>query len=118
MTERRNGWVFSLITAILARLLLFVLVVALVWVTFVWLYALHPDTLGWIYATLRPVTIWLYGFVDTRLPEAVRYKVSAGLTDELGPRALFLLVLGGVIELVLLALWQGLRRLTGRGAAK
>lgn len=114
MAKQRIGWVQGLIRAVLARLLLFCLVVALVWITFVWLYALHPDTLGWIYATLRPVTIGLYGLMDTRLPEAIKYKVSAGLSDELGPRALFLLMLGGAIELVLITLWQGLRRLTGR----
>lgn len=116
MTHTSGSLATGLLQAILARLLLFCLVVALVWVAFVWLYALHPDTLGWIYAALRPITIWLYGLVDTRLPEAIKYKVSAGLTDELGPRALFLLMLGGLIELVLLTLWRllsGVARLRG-----
>lgn len=105
----------NLFTGLLARLLLFVVVVALVWVAFVWLYAMHPDALGWIYAQLRPVTIWFYGLIDTRLPEAVKYKVSAGLSDELGPRALFLLILGGIIEAVVLGIWRGLRALGGLG---
>lgn len=91
--------------AIVARLALFVIVVALVWVAFVWLYAYHPDTLGWIYAQLRPVTIWFYQLIDTRLPDAVKYKASAGLSDELGPRALFLLILGGLIEVAVLTVY-------------
>ena len=97
--------------AIVARLALFFVVVALVWIAFVWLYAFHPDTLGWIYAELRPVTIWLYGLIDNQLPDTVKYKVSAGLTDELGPRALFLLILGALAEVVVLTIWRGLRAL-------
>ncbi len=108
MAQTRTGQVGSLIGGIAARLLLFFVVVALVWVTFVWLYALHPDLLGWVYATLRPITIWFYSLVDTRLPDAVKYKVSAGLSDELGPRALLLLILGGVIEALILGLWRGI----------
>ena len=93
----------------IARLALFFIVVALVWIAFVWLYAVHPDTLGWIYSGLRPVTIWLYGLVDNNLPDTFKYKVSAGLSDELGPRALFLLILGGLAEIVVLAIWHALR---------
>ncbi len=106
MASNTGGLIGRILGGILARLALFVVVVTLVWIAFVWLYALHPDTLGWIYATLRPVTIWFYGLVDTQLPAAVKYKVSAGLSDELGPRALFLLILGGVVEVVVLGLWR------------
>ena len=115
MAVHSEGLVGRLLAGLLARLLLFVVVVALVWVAYVWLYAMHPDLLGWIYAQLRPVTIWLYGLIDTRLPEAVKYKVSAGLSDELGPRALLLLILGGVIEAVVLGMWRGVRALGGMG---
>jgi len=107
------------LVAVIARLALFFIVVALVWLAFVWLYAVHPDTLGWIYAELRPVTIWLYGLVDNNLPDTFKYKVSAGLSDELGPRALFLLILGGLAELVVLTIWHAIRGLfhVGRWAA-
>ena len=67
---------------------------------------------------LRPITIWLYGVVDGWLPETLRYKVSAGLTDELGPRALFLLTLAGLCEAAVFAVWGlllGLVRLARRG---
>jgi hypothetical protein len=114
METQRSGLLGRLATGIAARLLLFGIVVTLVWVSYVWLYALYPDTLGWIYATLRPVTIWFYGLIDTRLPDAIKYKASAGLSDELGPRALFLLILGGVIETLVLGLWRLVTSLGGR----
>jgi len=101
--------VLGVLAAVIGRLALFFIVVALVWMAFVYLYALHPDTLGWIYAELRPLTIWFYGFVDNQLPDTVKYKASAGLSDELGPRALFLLILGGLAELAVLAAWHGVR---------
>ena len=99
--------------SLVARLALFAIVVALVWVAYVWIYAFHPDTLGWIYSALRPVTIWFYSLLDTRLPDAIKYKASAGLSDELGPRALFLLILGGLIEAVVLGLWKLAASLAG-----
>jgi hypothetical protein len=116
MTESKNRLtVLGALLAVIARLVLFFVVVALVWIAFVYLYALHPDTLGWIYAELRPLTIWFYNFVDNQLPDAFKYKVSAGLSDELGPRALFLLILGGLAELVALAVWHSIRGLFGLG---
>ena len=99
----------SLLGALFLRLLLFVAVVILVWIAYVGLYAYQPDMLGWIYAKLRPVTIALYSLIDNRLPEAVKYKVSAGLSDELGPRALFLLILAGIVEAIVLAIFHLLR---------
>ena len=103
--------VVGALLAVIARLALFFIVVVMVWIAFVWLYAFHPDTLGWVYAELRPITIWLYGLIDNQLPDTVKYKVSAGLTDELGPRALLLLILGALAELVVLTVWYGLRGL-------
>ncbi|MEZ5924907.1 MAG: hypothetical protein R3D57_11060 [Hyphomicrobiaceae bacterium] len=93
------------------RVLGFVFVVLLVWITYVYLYAYQPDFLGWCFELLRPVTILLFQWIDSWLPETVKYKVSAGLTDELGPRALFLLVLGGLGELVVMSIVGGLRGL-------
>jgi len=101
----------AMLVAIVWRVLLFFVVVFLVWVTYVWLYAYQPDFLGYCYAKLRPITIWFYSLIDTRLPDAVKYKVSAGLSDELGPRALFLLTLGAVVEVIVLAIFQAIRAL-------
>lgn len=103
-----GNWVARAALKTIARLALFFIVVALVWVAFVYLYAVYPDTLGWIYSSLRPVTIWLYNLIDNNLPAAVKYKVSAGLSDELGPRALFLLILGALAEVLVLAIWHSL----------
>ena len=111
MTDRRRYSLVGALVALVARLALFFAVVALVWIAYVWLYAVYPDTLGWIYANLRPVTIWLYGLIDHQLPDTFKYKVSAGLSDELGPRALFLLILGGLAEAVVLIVWHGTRGL-------
>jgi hypothetical protein len=101
----------SVARAVFARIALFIVVVCLVWIAYVWLYAYHPDALGWFYARLRPVTVAFYQLVDTRLPDAIKYKVSAGLSDELGPRALFLLILGGMIEVVVLGIYRAVVRL-------
>jgi hypothetical protein len=112
--EDGMGLIGQIVWAVVARLVLFALVVSLVWVSYVWLYAYRPDTLGWIYAQLRPVAIGLYQIIDTRLPEAVKYKASAGLSDELGPRAMFLLILGGVIEAIILAVYGSVMSLVRR----
>jgi uncharacterized membrane protein YkgB len=103
---------------VLGRLAIFFFVVCFVWIAYVWFYAYHADTLGWIYASLRPLTIWLYGLIDNQLPDTLKYKVSAGLSDELGPRALFLLILGGIGELLAMTAWHsinGIVRLSRTG---
>jgi hypothetical protein len=110
MREERmtaGGLLFRLIRRIIG----FVIVVLMVWCAYVYLYAYQPDFLGWCFQTLRPITVTLFQWIDVWLPESVKYKVSAGLTDELGPRALFLLVLGGLGELIVMSIVGGLRRL-------
>lgn len=99
----------------LARLILriigFFFVVLLVWMTYVYLYAYQPDFLGWCFEVLRPVTIKLFELIHAWLPDELYYKASAGLTDELGPRALFLLVLGGLGELLIMSIIGAIRGL-------
>lgn len=110
MIEQRRTMGGRLLRLIL-RLIGFVVVVLMVWITYVYLYAYQPDFLGWCFEMLRPLTITLFQWIDAWLPESVKYKVSAGLTDELGPRALFLLVLGGLGELFVMSIIGGLRRI-------
>ena len=110
MIEERRTMGGRLLRLIL-RFIGFLVVVLMVWITYVYLYAYQPDFLGWCFQTLRPVTVTLFQWIDAGLPESVKYKVSAGLTDELGPRALFLLVLGGLGELIVMSIIGGLRRL-------
>ncbi len=118
MAMQTSGWIGGLLAGLIGRLVLFTIVVALVWLTYVWLFAVHPDVLGWIYAQLRPVTIWFYGLIDTQLPAAIKYKASAGLSDELGPRALFLLILAGFYETLVRGVWDGVRWATGMGRSR
>ncbi len=42
---------------LILRLIGFLVVVLMVWVTYVYLYAYQPDFLGWCFQTLRPVTV-------------------------------------------------------------
>ena len=86
------------------RIIGFIVVVLMVWMTYVYLYAYQPDFLGWCFELLRPVTLRLFEMIHAWLPDDLYYKASAGLTDELGPRALFLLILGGLGELVVMAI--------------
>ena len=111
-SRRQPSGIGRAFAKIIERIILFMLVILLVWVSYVYLFAYHPDTLGWIYTQLRPITIWLYGMIDSQLPDTVKFKVSAGLTDELGPRALFLLLLAGVWEAILLMLLAIIRAIS------
>ncbi len=99
----------------LARLILriigFFFVVILVWVAYVYLYAYQPDFLGRAYNMLRPVTTTLFQLIEAWFPESVKYKITAILTDELGPRALFLLILGGLGELLIMSILGAIRGL-------
>ncbi len=118
MLASNSSHLLRAITSVLARFVVFLFVIILVWMTYVYLFAYYPDFLGWSYNQLRPVTIWMFNLIDLWLPNTVKYKVSAGLTDELGPRALFLLLLGGLGEAVLFSVFwtiMGLARLAMRG---
>ncbi len=118
-----SNWshVWRAAASVLARFIVFLFVIVLVWITYVYLFAYYPDFLGWSYNMLRPWTVWLFNLNEQWLPNSIKFKVSAGLTDELGPRALFLLLLGGIGEAVLFSvLWTviGLIRLATGSRAK
>jgi hypothetical protein len=95
----------------LLRIIGFVIVVLLVWFAYVYLYAYQPDFLGRAYNVLRPVTTSMFQLIETWFPDTVKYKITAILTDELGPRALFLLLLGGLAELIVVTVYSALRSL-------
>ena len=118
MVTTESSHLLRAVTSVLARFVMFLFVIVLVWMSYVYLFAYHQDFLGWSYNQLRPWTISLFNLIDLWLPDSIKFKVSAGLTDELGPRALFLLLLGGVGEAFLSSvLWSllGLFRLATRG---
>ena len=55
---------------------------------------------------LRVVTQGWYTWTDD-----VRYKIRGAITDDLGQRSLFLLLLTAVVELTLYSIFKGLKRL-------
>ena len=80
-----------------------------------WLYAyLHAfrlDWLGWFYSKLLPLTNALYALVETYFPSDVKYKIRGAITDDLGQRSIFLLLLTAAVELTLYSAFKLLRTL-------
>jgi hypothetical protein len=56
---------------------------------------------GWFYTKLFPLTNALYGFVDAYFLDDVKYKIRTAVTDDLGQRSLFLLLLTAAVDLAL-----------------
>jgi hypothetical protein len=85
----------------LGKCVLLALTIVIVWLLYAYLVAFRLDWLGWFYTKLFPFTNALYGFIDAYFPDDVKYKIRAAVTDDLGQRSLFLLLLTAVVELVL-----------------
>lgn len=83
----------------LAKALLLALTIVVVWIIYAYLHAYRLEWLGWSYAKLQPLTNTLYTLVETRLPDDMKYKIRAAITDDLGQRSLFLLMLTAAVEL-------------------
>jgi hypothetical protein len=96
----------------LGKLLLLVVTILVVWVLYAYLHAYRLDWLGWIYVKLLPLTNGLFAFVETYFPDDVKYKVRGAISDDLGQRSLFLLLLTAVVELTLYTLFKVLRMIT------
>ncbi|MET0538732.1 MAG: hypothetical protein ABWZ64_12430 [Xanthobacteraceae bacterium] len=75
------------------------------------LHAYRIDLLGRAYVHLQPLTNALYGLVETYLPVDVRYKIRGAITDDLGQRSLFLLLLTAAVELTLYSFFKFLKYL-------
>ena len=71
--------------------------------------AYRLDWLGWFYVKLLPLTNGLYGLVEAYFPNEVKYKVRAAITDDLGQRSLFLLLLTAAVELTLYSVFKFLK---------
>jgi hypothetical protein len=54
-----------------------------------------------MYAHLQPLTYGLYSIVDEYFPADMKYKIRGAITDDLGQRSLFLLLLTAAVELSL-----------------
>lgn len=90
----------------LAKVLLLALTIVLVWVVYAYLHAYRLDWLGWIYVKLMPLTTALYALVETYLPADMKYKVRGAISDDLGQRSLFLLLLTAAVELTLYSVFK------------
>lgn len=102
-SERREPlfvWLF------LGKLILLVLTIVIVWLAYAYLHAYRLDWLGWIYANLLPLTNALYAMVDNYFPADMKYKIRGAITDDLGQRSLFLLLLTAAVELSLYSLFK------------
>ena len=93
--------------------LLFVTIIA-VWMIYAYLHAYQLGWLGWFYSHLLPLTNGLYTLVETYFPDDVKYKIRGAITDDLGQRSLFLLLLTAAVELSLYSLFKLLRYLLAR----
>lgn len=99
------------LTAFIGKTILLALTIIVVWLLYGYLFAFQLDFLGWSYTKLQPLTNFLYSLVDSYFPETVKYKFRAAITDDLGQRALFLLLLTAAVELTLYTIYRMLRSL-------
>ncbi len=89
------------LTLFIGKTILLALTIVIVWLLYGYLFAFQLDFLGWAYTKLQPLTLQLYALVDNYFPDSIKYKFRAAITDDLGQRALFLLILTAVVELTL-----------------
>lgn len=94
------------LTLFIGKTILLALTIVIVWLLYGYLFAFQLDFLGWAYTKLQPLTLQLYALVDNYFPDSVKYKFRAAITDDLGQRALFLLILTAVVELTLYTLFR------------
>jgi hypothetical protein len=103
--EPRFVWLF------LGKVCLLLVTIIVTYAIYAYLHAYRIDLLGRAYVQLQPLTNALYGLVETYLPADVRYKIRGAITDDLGQRSLFLLLLTAAVELTLYSLFKFLKYL-------
>jgi hypothetical protein len=91
------------------KVVLLAATIIVVWALYAYLHAYRLDWLGWFYVHLLPLTNALYALVETYFPADVKYKIRGAITDDLGQRSLFLLLLSATTELSLYSLSKLLR---------
>ena len=90
----------------LGKVILLAITIVTVWLLYAYLFAYQLDWLGYFYSKLLPLTNALYGLVDNYFPADMKYKIRGAITDDLGQRSLFLLLLTAVVELTLYSLFK------------
>ena len=93
------------------KVVLLLLTILVVYAIYAYLHAYRLDWLGRAYVKLLPLTNGLYTLVETYLPDDVKYKIRGAITDDLGQRSLFLLLLTATVELVLYSAFKFLKYL-------
>ncbi len=105
----------------LGKVVLLFATIVVVWALYAYMHAFRLEWLGWFYATLTPLTNSLYRLVEALFTGDMRYKIRAAITDDLGQRSLFLLLLTATVELTLYCLFKliklAIARARGQGAA-
>jgi hypothetical protein len=107
-TSRREPaflWLF------LAKVVLLMVTIVVVYAIYTYLHAYRLDWLGRIYVKLLPLTNALYALVETYFPADMKYKIRGAITDDLGQRSLFLLLLTATVELTLYTVFKFLKYL-------
>lgn len=106
------AWLF------LGKVLLLAVTIVVVWALYAYLHAYRLGWLGWFYSHLLPLTNALYALVETYFPDDVKYKIRAAITDDLGQRSLFLLLLTATVELTLYSLFKLLKTVVSATRAR
>jgi len=107
----------SFIWLFFGKVVLLFVTILVVWTLYAYLHAYRLDWLGYFYSKLLPLTNGLYALVETYFPADVKYKVRGAITDDLGQRSLFLLLLTATVELALYSLFKLLRTIAARVSA-
>ena len=102
----------SFLWLFLGKVVLLFATILVVWIIYAYLHAFRLDWLGWFYSKLLPLTNGLYALVETYFPADVKYKVRGAITDDLGQRSIFLLLLTATVELTLYSLFKLLKAIT------
>jgi hypothetical protein len=98
----------SFLAQLFTKVVLLFLTIVLVWVIYAYLHAFRLDWLGWFYSKLLPLTNALYTLVETYFPDDMKFKIRGAITDDLGQRSLFLLLLTASVELLLFCIFKAI----------
>src|SRR5215212_7348516 len=96
----------SFVRLFFGKVILLAATIVVVWAVYAYLHAYRIEWLGWFYVHLLPLTNGLYALVETYFPADMKYKIRGAITDDLGQRSLFLLLLTATVELTLYSLFK------------
>jgi hypothetical protein len=97
------AWLF------LGKVILLFVTIIVVWALYAYLHVYRLDWLGWFYAQLLPLTNALYSLIENYFPGDMRYRIRGAISEDLGQRSLFLLLLSASVELTLYSLFKLLK---------